>query len=81
MQDCNHEPPALPASPARSTCPLHPAFFEKLSGGDDEEGGEIVLKGKSEVLKYLLEKGFAQLKVSRCARALTLTRAHLLIYT
>ena len=48
------------------TLHLRSGFFEKLGASDaDEEeegGGEIVLKGKSEVLKYLLEKGFAELK-------------------
>jgi hypothetical protein len=31
------------------------------STGEDDDGGEVVLRGRSVVLRYLLEKGFAQL--------------------
>ena len=45
-----------------ATLIVRSAFFEKLGGGEDGEN-EFILRGKAEVLKYLINDGFSQLKV------------------
>ena len=52
------------------TLTLRNSFFDRVGGGGEEDdNGEIVIKGKAEVMRYLISDGFAMLNVGGSVEA------------